>query len=177
MIGLSRATHVKRLCVPRHERKFHSSLRSASAGPAPEGLGRGTAPIGDEERQAMSTLPDYDGDLRRELGLAATEADNAPLAERLLIPSLNVRGMTPWPGAHTSLAGKRFKVLSTRVAHDESTDPPGTILAIDKRHATIACGKGCVKLLRGQLEGKKALDAPQLAAGRSISVGARFGDA
>ncbi len=53
-----------------------------------------TAPIGPAERQAMETLPDYDDELRRELGLAATEADNASLAERLLIPSLNVRGMT-----------------------------------------------------------------------------------
>ena len=58
-----------------------------------DGFYDSTAPIGAAERAAMETLPDYDGDLRRELGLAATEAGNAPLAERLLIPSLNVRGM------------------------------------------------------------------------------------
>ena len=53
----------------------------------------GTAPIGEAERRAIANLPDYDATLRRELGLAAPEAGNAPLAERLLQPSLNVRGM------------------------------------------------------------------------------------
>jgi acetylornithine deacetylase/succinyl-diaminopimelate desuccinylase-like protein len=58
-----------------------------------EGFFEDTAPIGDAERQAMATLPDFDAELRRELGLASTEADNALLAERLLIPSLNIRGL------------------------------------------------------------------------------------
>lgn len=52
-----------------------------------------TVPPGEAERQAMAAIPDYDEALRRELGLAATEMDGAPLAERLLHPSFNVRGM------------------------------------------------------------------------------------
>jgi len=51
-----------------------------------------TTPISDAERAAMETVPDYDQALREELGLAATEADNATLLERLMVPSLNVRG-------------------------------------------------------------------------------------
>ncbi len=58
-----------------------------------EGFYADTAPIGEAERAAMAALPDFDDDLRRELGLAVTEADNALLAERLLIPSLNIRGL------------------------------------------------------------------------------------
>jgi acetylornithine deacetylase/succinyl-diaminopimelate desuccinylase-like protein len=50
-------------------------------------------PPTDSERAAVAALPDYDGELRRELGLAATEMENAPLAERILHPSFNVRGM------------------------------------------------------------------------------------
>ncbi len=50
-------------------------------------------PIGDAERQAIAALPDFDAELRRELGLAASEMKNAPLAERLLLPSLNLRGL------------------------------------------------------------------------------------
>jgi len=45
------------------------------------------------EIEAMASLPDFDGELRRQLGLAGTEAENAPLAERLLLPSLNIRGL------------------------------------------------------------------------------------
>ncbi|MFQ5528663.1 MAG: M20/M25/M40 family metallo-hydrolase [Thermoanaerobaculia bacterium] len=52
-----------------------------------------TAPITQADREAISKLPDYDAELRRELGLHRTEAGNAPLAERILLPSLNVRGM------------------------------------------------------------------------------------
>ena len=52
------------------------------------------APIGDQEREALARLPNYDDQLRRELGLAATEMNNAPLAERILLPSLTIRGLS-----------------------------------------------------------------------------------
>ncbi len=52
-----------------------------------------TRPPGEAERRAIAALPSPDEALRRELGLAATEAGGAPLAERLLLPSLNVRGL------------------------------------------------------------------------------------
>jgi methionyl-tRNA formyltransferase len=85
----------------------------------------------------------------------------------------HVRGMTPWPGAYAELGGQRFKLLATeRDASDTVHDaPPGRILDIDKRCALIACGDGCIRLLRGQVAGKKALDVAALAAGRSLTVG------
>jgi acetylornithine deacetylase/succinyl-diaminopimelate desuccinylase-like protein len=51
-------------------------------------------PIGDEERAALEKLPDFDDELRAELGLAATEGSGALLVERLLLPSLTVRGLS-----------------------------------------------------------------------------------
>ena len=50
-------------------------------------------PITAAERQAIAALPSYDPTLRRALGLAQTEADDAPLAERIMLPALNVRGI------------------------------------------------------------------------------------
>ncbi len=70
-----------------------ASMKDASGEVLVEGFYDSTAPVGVDELEAMATLPDYDGELRRELGLAETEAANAALAERLLIPSLNVHGM------------------------------------------------------------------------------------
>ena len=58
-----------------------------------EGFYDSVAPLTDADREALKTLPDYDDELRRELGLAATEGGDATLAERLLLPSFNVRGM------------------------------------------------------------------------------------
>jgi len=58
-----------------------------------EGFYDSTVPQGDAERAALEQLPRIDDELRHALGLAATEAGNELLAERLLLPSLNVRGL------------------------------------------------------------------------------------
>jgi acetylornithine deacetylase/succinyl-diaminopimelate desuccinylase-like protein len=51
-------------------------------------------PVTAAERAALAAIPDADGELRRELGLAATEASGARLVERLMLPALNVRGLS-----------------------------------------------------------------------------------
>ena len=45
------------------------------------------------ERAAIAAAPAADSMLRAELGLARTEADNARLMERIMLPALNVRGI------------------------------------------------------------------------------------
>jgi len=51
-------------------------------------------PLGEAEREALENLPEYDDELRRELGLAWTEGKGQTLAERLLLPSLTIRGLS-----------------------------------------------------------------------------------
>lgn len=51
-------------------------------------------PIGPEERAALEAMPDWDAELKRELGLMHTEGEPQSLPERLLAPALNVRGIT-----------------------------------------------------------------------------------
>lgn len=50
-------------------------------------------PLSPGAREALAAVPDVDEALRKELGLAATEAGNARLVERILLPALNVRGL------------------------------------------------------------------------------------
>jgi acetylornithine deacetylase/succinyl-diaminopimelate desuccinylase-like protein len=50
-------------------------------------------PISPAERAALANLPPVDSTLRASLGLARTEANNAMLAERIMVPALNVRGI------------------------------------------------------------------------------------
>jgi len=92
-----------------------------------------------------------------------------------------VRGMTPWPGAYTFLGGdQRLKLLETKVgeATGERAAEPGTIVAIDKSGARVACGAGTVLLIRrAQVAGRKALTAQQLSTGRTIAVGLQLGPA
>ena len=56
-----------------------------------------TRPPNPAEREAIARLPDTDPELRRELGLATTDGGGASLAERLLEPALNVRGLDAGP--------------------------------------------------------------------------------
>lgn len=50
-------------------------------------------PVGKAEAAALASVPDPDESLRRELGLVRTEGENTPLKQRLLLPSLNIRGL------------------------------------------------------------------------------------
>jgi len=50
-------------------------------------------PISAAERRAIAALPAYDATLRRSFGLARTEANDGALAERIMLPALNVRGI------------------------------------------------------------------------------------
>ncbi len=69
------------------------SMKDDDGRPLVDGFYDSTVPPSDAERRAIAALPDYDDQLRKELGLAETEMHDAPLAERLLYPSLNIRGM------------------------------------------------------------------------------------
>jgi acetylornithine deacetylase/succinyl-diaminopimelate desuccinylase-like protein len=50
-------------------------------------------PADEAERRVVAALPDPDEALRLELGIGESEAEGARLAERILLPALNVRGL------------------------------------------------------------------------------------
>jgi acetylornithine deacetylase/succinyl-diaminopimelate desuccinylase-like protein len=51
-------------------------------------------PVGEEERAALAAMPDWDDQLKHELGIVRTEGEPETLPERLLVPALNIRGIT-----------------------------------------------------------------------------------
>src|SRR6266704_3452385 len=50
-------------------------------------------PLGDAEKKALAKMPDNDAELERELGIAKPEGAGRKLAELIMEPSLNVRGL------------------------------------------------------------------------------------
>ncbi|HSR53732.1 MAG TPA: M20/M25/M40 family metallo-hydrolase [Acidobacteriota bacterium] len=74
-----------------------------------EGYYDTVAPLSERERKELEQVPEVDAQLRRELGLARSENRNQPLMERLLLPSLNVRGM-----ASASVGRQARNVIPTR---------------------------------------------------------------
>jgi acetylornithine deacetylase/succinyl-diaminopimelate desuccinylase-like protein len=58
-----------------------------------DGFYEGVRPVTEKEKRAILEMPDIDDRLRKEYGLAWSEADGARLAERILLPALNIRGI------------------------------------------------------------------------------------
>lgn len=54
-----------------------------------------------------------------------------------------IRGLTPWPGAYTFLAGQRVKILaSLPVNASQPTDKSaGTVISVGRKAILVACGK------------------------------------
>jgi acetylornithine deacetylase/succinyl-diaminopimelate desuccinylase-like protein len=70
-----------------------AGLRDADGHVGVAGFYDDVRPLSAAERRALASVPSVDDALRNELALGATEAQNAPLAERILLPALNVRGL------------------------------------------------------------------------------------
>jgi acetylornithine deacetylase/succinyl-diaminopimelate desuccinylase-like protein len=70
-----------------------ASMRSADGEVRIAGFHDDVRPPSPAEEAAADSLARFDDQLRRELLLARTEADNAPLPGRLMLPALNVRGI------------------------------------------------------------------------------------
>ena len=58
-----------------------------------EGFYDSVEPLGPQTRAAVAAVPGVERTLKEELGLARTEGGGTPLIERIMIPSLNIRGM------------------------------------------------------------------------------------
>lgn len=81
-----------------------------------------------------------------------------------------VRGMNPWPSAwFITTAGKKVKVIESRLVDSEGCEAAGTVLAI--KPLTIACGEGSIQLLKVTPEGSKPMDGSAFAAGLRLKVG------
>lgn len=86
-----------------------------------------------------------------------------------------IRGLTPVPGAVTILAGEALRVLAAAAEGEEAGTPPGTLLTVDRRGPLVATGRGRLRLLTVQPEGKRPMDGAAFARGRHLMPGARFG--
>ncbi|AGT07558.1 methionyl-tRNA formyltransferase [Paracoccus aminophilus] len=77
-----------------------------------------------------------------------------------------IRGLSPFPGAWTLIAGERVKLLRSRLAEgsDAVLGAPGTVLD----GFTIACGSGAVEILQAQREGKKPMGVAEILRGLDL---------
>lgn len=88
-----------------------------------------------------------------------------------------VRGLDSWPGAHTFLAGKKYKIWRTRCTTEKTEAQPGTILRADKKEGLfVAAGDGVLEITELQAPGKKRMAAKDYLNGHAIALPATFED-
>lgn len=84
-----------------------------------------------------------------------------------------VRGLTPFPGAYTEIAGERLKILYGEPVDAPRADAaPGAVL---DGALTVACGEGAYRIDRAQREGRAPMDSEHLLRGFKIPPGTQLG--
>lgn len=83
----------------------------------------------------------------------------------------HIRGMYPWPVAHTLLDGNRFKIYEAQLA--EGQGQPGQIIEKTKKSLLVATGSGAISLKMVQPAGKPRMAISDFlnGVGRTLEVG------
>jgi len=93
-----------------------------------------TWPITDDDRAAISALPDVEQRLQNELGFGGPEVDGSSYPERLMIPSFNVRGISAAAtggGARNVIPAEATASIDIRLAAGD--DPDAMIDRVEAR--------------------------------------------
>ncbi|WP_333954765.1 methionyl-tRNA formyltransferase [Psychrobacter sp. S4(2024)] len=102
-----------------------------------------------------------------------------------------IRGLTPWPGAYTFLAGQRVKILaSLPVNASQPTDKQaGTVISVGRKAILVACGHNdnidinidantpqasTLAITQLQFAGSKPVSAEQICHGSQLNDGDQF---
>jgi methionyl-tRNA formyltransferase len=126
-----------------------------------EGLGQGTIVPVEQDHAAATLAPILTRDDGR-MDFARTATD---LVNRW-------RGFQPWPGAWTTLRGK--KLIVHRMAAGLGEVAEGMVEVFGQRWM-VGCKGGSVELLEVQMEGKKRMAASEFLRGFQVKPGERVG--
>jgi len=90
------------------------------------------------------------------------------------------RGFQPWPGAFTTLEGKKLIAHKLAVPGDAALDglgsgQPGEVVIRDERILAACAGNTWIEWVELQLEGKKRLGAAEFLRGTHLVTGMRLG--
>ena len=88
-----------------------------------------------------------------------------------------VRGLQPWPGAHTTFRGQSLQIWISRLTDLVRDDlAPGTLYA-QRDGLFTACGDGrLLKLLEVQMQGRRKMSADDFARGQRVADNERLGE-
>lgn len=69
-----------------------------------------------------------------------------------------IRGITPWPGAHTFYKGNMIKIWKAENKNQGLYSTPGEIISLSKEGIEVACSRGSILIKELQEFGSKRMD-------------------
>ena len=85
-----------------------------------------------------------------------------------------IRGLNPWPIAHTIYKDDNMKIYESEVLNENSNKEPGTILSVNKTGMKVSCNKGILLIKKVQFPNGKPLTIEQYINGKDIEVGCKL---
>lgn len=146
---------------------LHDKLAAAGAGLIVEAL----AKIGAGDVTPVKQN-DADSCYAKMLHKSMGKIDWSMEAERL---DCLIRGLISWPGASTVYRGKTLKIWEEEVVSEEALSAPGTVVRVDKDAFYVQTGKGVLKVLSVQPEGKKRMAVKDFLLGYPMKPGDTLG--
>lgn len=85
-----------------------------------------------------------------------------------------IRGLNPWPIAHTTYKDDNMKIYESEVLNESSNKEPGTILSVNKTGMKVSCNEGILLVKKVQFPNGKPLTIEQYINGKDIEVGCKL---
>jgi methionyl-tRNA formyltransferase len=116
----------------------------------------------------------------------ASQATLAPLLKKedgvidwtlpAMVLANRVRGLSPWPGAYTTVAGgDRLAIWQASALPGHMTKPPGTVIAVTTEALHVTTGDGVLAVMELQPANSRRMAVSQYLAGHPIAVGLLLG--
>ena len=85
-----------------------------------------------------------------------------------------IRGLNPWPIAHTTYKEENMKIYESEVLNENSNKEPGTILSVNKSGMKVSCKEGVLLVKKVQFPNGKPLTIEQYITGKDIELGCKL---
>lgn len=84
-----------------------------------------------------------------------------------------IRALSPEPAAYFSWEGQKIKAFRSQVLEEQHQENPGQIVAVDGEGFSVQTGRGVLKILEVQRQGKRRMTAGDFLRGVRLRAGGR----
>ena len=87
-----------------------------------------------------------------------------------------IRALSPFPGAFTTMNGRRLKIFKSLILTEKYLDEDGKISLLEKNRMAISCGEGELEIIEIQLANKSRMSMEACLQGVQFNLGDTIGE-